>query len=392
MRKITIGVIILLVAFLLASPVATYAQGSKPEDKLIFGGSYTLPGGSTLPGNLVVMGGTATVEKNATVGEDVAVIGGSAFIDGFVMGDLVALGGIITLGPNAVIQGDATAIGGAIERDPNARVQGNIVETDEEREGEFIGRIGRDGFQLTPVPGVPPVPPVPDAPSFEGNFQNFPVQTESSGPLGWLYKSFLAGISAIVWTAILAALGVILVLVAPRPTERVANAIAHSPLLAFGVGLAAMILLTPAIALLMLILTLTICLIPLAIAIPFILFGILLFGWLALGWLLGRELLKAINSENATPVWEAIVGVAVLTLLWRMPQILPWVGGFFSWLIFMVVASMAVGGVLLTRLGRQDYPQPEAAPAAEHILPPASSVAPAADSTDSPTITPPPEE
>ena len=204
---------------------------------------------------------------------------------------------------------------------------------------------------------------------------------------------FMGGMSAIAWTAILAAMGVILVLLAPRPTERVANAIQHNLLLAFGVGLGAFILLTPAIAVLILILAITICLIPLAIAIPFILLAILLFGWLAMGWMLGRELLKASHTQNATPVWEAIVGVAILTLLWRLPQVIPFVGAFFSFLVFIVVGSIAVGGVLLTHFGRRDYPaEPEtpSAPPPENALPAESSVSAEPEPTQPPIIPPPP--
>ncbi len=382
------AVLLLLVTTLFWVPNATYAQGPQPGGKLVFGGTYTLASGETLYGDLLVMGGAVTIQTDATVNGDVAIIGGNATIDGYIYGDVVAIGGAVNLGPNAVVDGDATAVGGIIQRDPNASVHGNIVETDGVKRENFIGKIGPGGIPLTP--GAPEAPGIPEG--FEGEFNNFPTQRTHHGPFAWLFDLFLDGMSAIAWTAILAALGVVLVLIAPRPTERVANAIQHNLLLSFGVGLAAFILLTPAIMILILILAITICLIPLAVAIPFILLAILLFGWLAMGWMVGKELLKAANASNATPVWEAIVGVAILTLLWRLPQMLPFVGGLLSLLIFSVIANIAVGGVLLTRFGRQDYPsvpKDTTMPPLKHALPEESSLTAESEQNNTP-ITPPP--
>lgn len=363
-KYIIITIALLLATALLLTPAASHAQGPKPGDKVIFGGSFTLTSGESLEGDLVVFGGSVTVQQDAKVNGDVAAIGGTASIDGLVNGDIVAMGGVIELGPHAIINGDATAIGGVINRNPDAQVHGNIVETNGDK-GSAIGKIGPDGFQLTPTaPG-----------EFEGEFNNFPFHGAEHGPFSWLLRFLLGGMSAIAWTAILAALGVLLILLAPRPTERVANAIRHNILLAFGVGLGAVLLTVP----LIILLAITICLIPVAIAIPFILLGAWLFGWLALGWLLGKEILKAANTQNATPIWEAIVGVAILTLLWRLPIIMPFIGGLAAFLVMFVAGNIAIGGVLLTRFGFRSYPaQPATAPTptppTENALPPQSTV------------------
>jgi len=372
----------LLVTALLLTPAISYAQGPKPGDKIIFGSSFTLASGESLDGDLVLFGGAVDVQQNAVVDGDVAVIGGTASIDGLIDGDLVAVGGVINLGSHAVIRGDATAIGGVINRNPGAQVQGNILETNGEKDG-FIGKISPDGIQLTPTaPG-----------EFEGEFGNFPLHAARRGPFAWLLNIFLGGMSAIAWTAILAALGVLLVLLAPRPTERVANAIRYNILLAFGVGLGAVLLTIP----LILLLAITICLIPVAIIIPFILLAALLFGWLSLGWLLGREILKASSAQNATPIWEAIVGVAILTLLWRLPYIMPFVGGLAAFLVMFVAGNIAIGGALLTRFGFRAFPSEPApaapAPAPESALSPESTLPPEPEPEPQEpqrTITPPP--
>ena len=379
-KPFIIAIALLLAMTFMLTPAVSHAQGPNPGDKVIFGGSFTLASGESLQGDLVVFGGTVTVEQGASVNGDVAIIGGSASIDGVVNGDIVAMGGVIDLGQHAIINGDATAIGGVIHRDPNAQVHGNIVEANGKRD-DFIGQIGPGGIQLTPP--VPPVPPIP------GEYNNFPIHAARRGPFSWVMNFFLEGMSAIAWTAVLAALGVLLILLAPRPAERVANAIRHNILLAFGVGLGASLISVPFIILL----TITICLIPVAIAIPFILLGALLFGWLALGWLLGKELLKAASAQNVTPIWEAIVGVAILTLLWRLPTIMPFIGGVASYLVMFVAGNIAIGGALLTRFGFRDYPATPAAPPPpppESALPPESSLPAESESPQQPIIPPPP--
>jgi len=385
-RKLFLIVALLLGLVLLLSPTVTYADGPGPGGKLIFGGTFTLQSGETLGGDLVVFGGAVSIAQNAEVDGDVAIIGGTATINGYVDGDVVALGGTITLGPTAEIDGDATAVGGLINRDPAAQVHGNIVETQSNLEEELGGRIGPGGMEITPVaPG-----------GIEGNFMNFPLNRVSHGPIDWLMRILFGGMSAIAWTALLAGLGVILVLIAPRHTERVANAIHHNIFLAFGIGALALILLTPVIGILTVILALTICLLPVAIAIPFLLLLILLFGWLALGWLIGKELLRKANTSNATPIWEALVGVAILTLLWRLPGVVPFIGWFFSLMVLFVAGSIAIGGVLLTRFGFRDYPaapQPAAPPPPpESALPPESTVPAEPEEAEAPQhpIVPPP--
>ena len=370
----------LLILVALFSPATANAQDTIPGDKLIFGGSFILQRGQELEGDLVVFGGTVEVSKNATVQGDVAVIGGTASIDGTVLGDVVTLGGVISLHANAVVYGDATAVGGVIERDPGAQVYGNIVETQEPQRG--FGRIGPGGIEITPSPGQ--------------RFWNFPFQNAATppGPISWIGEAILRGMGAIAWTAILAALGVFLILLAPKPTERIALGIKHNPLLAFAVGFGASLIA----GIVAVVLGITICLLPLSLAIGLGWLATLLFGWLALGWLLGRELMRALNSAQATPIWEMIVGVALLTLLWKLPTVFPFVGGLASFLVMFVAGNIAIGGVVLTRFGTQAYPFPTKpsnrppTPPTESALPEHSQIPPDASTTSppEPLIPPPP--
>ncbi len=374
---------LMLLSILFLFPAISHAQGPVPGDKVIFGGNFTLARGQSLDGDLVIFGGTAVVEKDATVNGDIAVMGGAATIDGIVNGDIVALGGVIHLGPDAVVDGDATAIGGVIQRNPGARVRGNIVETNPQEKEGVIGGIGTGGIQATP--------PAPG--EWEGQFNDLPFSGVHHGPFSWLLRMFLNGMSAIAWTAILVALGVFLILLAPRATERVAVAMRSNLILSFAVGLGVTLLMVPVI----LLLAITICLIPVAIAVPFVWLAALVFGWLALGWLLGKEILK--NTQNATPIWEVVVGVTIITLLWRLPYILPFIGGAASFLVIFVAGNIAIGGVLLTRFGFRDYPaagpaQPATPPPPPESALPAESTVPAEPEApaepEQPIIPPPP--
>jgi len=348
----TRSLLVILVALLVLIPINVYAQGPNKGDKIVFGGNFVLQSDQSLDGNLIVLGGTALVEENAAINGDIAVIGGTATINGQVVGDILAFGGVIKLGNTALVTGDATAIGGVINREPGAEVKGNIVETNDREKDDKTGPGG-----IAP----PPAPP--------GEFQNLPFHAvrPERGPTSWMLKMLIAGFSAIAWTAILAALGVFLILLAPKHTERVATTIRRNLILSFALGLAAVVLAVP----LIIMLALTICLLPIATIVPLILLIAWLLGWVALGWILGKELLRVSNTQNVTPIWEIIAGVAILTLLWKLPRVMPFVGGLASFLVLFIAGNIAIGGALLTKFGSRSYPaaKPEipATPAPEAI-------------------------
>ena len=360
--------IVLFLALMLLIPTASYAQDGPHNDKVIFGGNYILAAGQTLDSGLAVLGGTVEIQTGSTVRGDIAIIGGTANIDGHVLGDVAAVGGIVNLNSHAVVDGSATAMGGVINRSPGSQVGGNVVGAEGRPDGIDIDITADEPFSVDSIPT--------------------PIQA-NSGQDGsnWFVTALLHGLSAIAWTAILVALGVLLILLAPKATERVAYAIKENMLLSFAVGIAAVILTIPFI----LLLTITICLIPVAILIPFILAATLFLGWLALGWLLGKALLQAANTHNSTPIWEMIVGVAILTLLWKLPTVLPFVGGFISWLVMFVAGNIALGGALLTRFGTRSYPHDDTPdPAPEAALPATSTLRAEPEAEPEHPIIPPP--
>ncbi len=345
--------IILLVTLFVVPVGAAHAQGPDYGDKMVLGFQFTLESGETLDGDLIVLGGTATIETNAEVQGDVAVVGGSVSIDGEVDGDVAVIGGSLRLGPNAFIGGDAVNFGGSLTKHPDAVVDGETVRG-------FGFEDGNGGFVIPNIPDIPDIPEVPAIPDFDGEFRIFDGNRSSSRGLGgWLLEYFLRGVSAIVWAVILAILGVLLVLFAPKHTERVAKTAETYAAVSFGAGCLTWVLGIPLIALLTIMICLIplsiICLIPLSIVLALALVVGWLFGWLALGWFVGRRLMQALKAKSSTPVIEMVVGVAILTLLWRMPQAIPFIGWVIAWSVGLIAGSIGLGAVFLTRFGTRNY-------------------------------------
>jgi len=328
--------LLLILLVLLIAPVAIVsADGPGPGDQFIFGSSYTLHSGETLSGDLIVFGGSARVETNSTVKGDIAVFGGSADIDGLVKGDIAVLGGSLSLGPNAVVNGDAISLGGSVTRHPNAVIEGDVD-----------SGLGQGWEPIIPqLDGIPDPPPppgldrIPELPSQRGGFG------------GWILGYFLGGLSAVAIAALLAALGVLLIVLIPGPTERVLDVVEANTGVSFGAGFLLAVLSVPALILL----TITICLSPLAAILGLVLTVALLFGWLVTGWYIGKRFLRLLNAKQSTPILEMVVGVATLTLLWRIPAVIPCIGWLFSLLVLIIAGSIGLGAVALTRFGTRPY-------------------------------------
>ncbi|MCO6449775.1 MAG: polymer-forming cytoskeletal protein [Caldilineales bacterium] len=361
MHTIMKVLLVALVLSLLVIPGVAYAQDPDYGDQVIFGSNFVLHSGETINGDLAVFGGSVSLEEGSQVKGDVVVFGGSLLVRGMVDGDIAVIGGSVQLDSTAVVTGDVSGFGGSINQSPGAEIKGSTVEG---------FRFDQSGGPEIRIPGIPPIPFGPDAVP-EINITS-PMQR---GPFEWFIGYFLRGMSAIALAAILAALGVVLVVLFPKPTERVATTASENAVVSFGSGCLTLVLGIP----LLILLAITICLIPLSVVLGVALIAAWVFGWLAVGWLLGKRLLLALNTENHTPVIEAVVGVAVLTLVWQLPGVVPCVGGFLSWLIGLVVGCIGLGAVMLSKFGTRTYGAPPPArttPAGPQLPPPPASALP----------------
>jgi hypothetical protein len=336
--------VFLLAALLLALPGTALAAPTLQEGgegKVVMGGVYTLGPGQSLNEDLVVLGGVATLADGSTVNGDVAVIGGALTANGTINGDVAAVGAAVTFGPQAVVTGDVQSFAAAVTRAEGAQVQGQ----------EITGQIRQPELPLAPIS-----PSLPFMQSFTLPPQ---VQAFSSNPLWAMGASgAMQGVSYIVQALLMAGLAVLVVIFWPKPTQRTSQAIAEAPWSAAGVGV-----LTGIVApVLLLILTITICLIPLAIIGLLLFIAAIVFGWVAVGYEIGLRLARAFKW-SLEPAPAAGLGTLLVWAVANGIAFIPCVG----WLAPLIVGAIGLGGVLLTRFGRKDYPT--LAPSAEVALP-----------------------
>ena len=309
-RALLVSVLVVLI--LGAAGSAVYAQDG--GDKFVFGENFVLRSGEVLGGNLAVLGGTATLEQGSTVKGDVAVAGGQLIIAGTVEGSAAVLGGTAVLADTAVIEGDFASFGGAVKMAPGAII-----------EGESFGGLRSDRPSLE-IPELPNLPEVPRP----------AVGPRPFGDLGQIISWQFATLGAALMMLLL---GVIALVVAPKPMSRIANAAATQPALSFGAGL-----LTFVVGILAGILLLIAC--CLGVFVWLALLIAIAVGWIAVGLWVGQRLLSALKVRNTSVLVEVALGVALITILGRLPCCL---GALFT----AIVGSIGLGAVVLTRFGRQ---------------------------------------
>jgi hypothetical protein len=323
-----VWLLLLVLVIALAGP-ATGLAAQPREDKIVFGGTYTLNSGESLEGSLVVLAGVALLQPGSQVTGDVVVVGGTLRSSGEVSGSLIGVGGLLTLEEGALVAGDVVILGAQLDREPGVRILGEVVNTfNGPLSFDFPGQVspGRVNIGLDPV----------------FSFTWF------------VFRAFL-------W----AALAVLVLLFAPRYTERVSAAALSQPVAAWALGLLTVVV-APVVVV---ILVVTIILIPAAALAIFALAALWAFGLVALGLEVGRRLARTLKQDWA-PVAQASVGTLVLVVLLNGIQaVVPCVG----WLFPAMVGMLGLGAVLLTRLGTQAYPPaPANAPALPTAPPPAA--------------------
>jgi hypothetical protein len=297
----------------LALPLPAFAQGSQ-DGRVIFGGNFTLKIGETMNGDLAVFGGSVVLEEGSVLDGSLIVMGGNAVVAGQVTNDVATLGGNIDLLDAASVGGDIFSLGGNVDVSDLADVQGNFIE--------------EDGFDIPMVPRVGPIQ-APSAPRFSLDF---------SPLLAILWFGFR--------TLLLAALAVLIVMFWPHAAERTSAAVVSNPLATGGLGVLTF-LVSPLILIFM---AITILLIPVSLIGIIVLIVAAVYGWIAVGLEVGERLAKALSWE-LHPAASAGIGTLLLTFVVGGIGMIPCIG----WIAPFLVASMGLGGVILTRFGSQDY-------------------------------------
>lgn len=294
-------------AALLALTALTACDGGVIELVLVTDGTFIVSEERSRDAVVALLGGELLVEPGALLRGTVVVLGGRARLGGQVDGDVIALGGAVSLGQDAQVTGDVMAAG-ELQRDPRARVGGALV-------------LG---------------PAVPATLS----------ELVRSGP-----STLRAVLTRALWLALLGALAARF---APRAVGRLAEAVRRHSLTAGALG--ALALLVGLV--LLVVMAFTVVLIPVSLVGLVIGFVALMIGWSALGIALGTSLAERLQGARsgrwlrrfAVPLGIFVV-VTALGLLERLP-----VAGA---LVAMTVTAVGFGAVLLTGFGtRRFVPDP----------------------------------
>lgn len=324
----------LLLTVLLLVSLTTPVWADDGEGQAVLPGENVVIGpGEEVRGDLALLGGNLELQQGGRVDGDVAMFGGNAVIDGEVDGHLVVLGGTVELGSHALIRQNLFTLGASVSRSPGATVQGETIE----------GLRGRT-FRL------PNIETWPTVRTWQWDEQPF------FNVVGGFLR-FILNLMALV------VLGVLLVLLLPKQTGVVAQAVREAPWTSLAFGVLSFLVLLVLVPLLVII-----CIgIPVAVLVVLAAVAAGLFGWVAIGILLGRRLLAALHTAEPQPVVEVVVGVAALTLLAEIPCL--------GWLVGLIAGAIGLGAVVLTRFGTVRYapPRPQtdlpAPPPAEPDLP-----------------------
>jgi hypothetical protein len=303
-----------------AFPVfANSPLAANQADRVIFG-DFTLTSGKTNQGDLVIIGGNVTIEEGATVIGTMAVIGGNLTIYGSVMGDLVSVGGSGKISDTAYVEGSLVSIGSSLSISDDATILGETVfELD-------------DSVQIPPVTIAPDTITPPQSPR---------VTISTSPGIEFLRKLFSTSFMVLA----LAALGLLIGILFPNHLKKTAKSIVHEPVKSGVLGLLTIF----AAPIVLGILAITIILLPVSLITGLALSILMLYGWVAVGYEIGLRI-----SISAKVAWEpsiiAGIGTLVLSATAALVNIIPCIG----FLIYPIVVSVGLGGVLISQFGRKE--------------------------------------
>ncbi len=356
-------IIVLVISLLtLTIPAVVFAQDSLNSGKLVglgvsevvnkdyFAAGKNVSMDGTVNGDAYLAGGDVTL--NGTVNGDLLIAGGNLNINGTVTGNIRGAGGNINI--NGKIGKNVSLAGGSIHLSPNANVSGNLTVAggNINSSGLLKGNINAVVGQLNLASSAKVNGDVtylsknkaniaPEA-SISGTVtqnippkrisQNYPRMSPGMGQattgLFTAFKIF-GFFSALV-------VGFILIRILPQFTNRVSETIRIHWLLAFGIGLLALVI-TPFLILLLLV---TVIGIPLAILwLVFVFFDL----WLAkilVSFYLGKFIMERTKQK-----WNSYLLFTLGLLAYSIVSMIPIIGGLFGFISGLV----GFGSIVLTK-------------------------------------------
>lgn len=259
----------------------------------------------TRRGDIVRIGGNVTVARDEVVSGDVVTIGGSADIDGEVTGDVAVVGGSLTLGPDAIVRRDVSVVGGALNRSPGSRIDGKV---DNVGFGPNLGGVRQRAAGRYPVRNL---------------------FSRVGGFFGTLLR-----------TTLLILFGLVVVVLGGRYIDAIAERTASEPLRSGFTGLLAEVLFVPLVVVTVVVLAISIVGIPLLLLIPFAIalaVVLMIIGFTGVACVVGRFVSDRMGIGRS-PYLSVAVGVMVLLGVTLIAKLCALLGG--------VVFGMVIGGVL----------------------------------------------
>jgi hypothetical protein len=261
------------------------------------------------------------LNAGSIVDGNLTLTGNQVDFDGEVLGDAVIVADDLHIGDMAHVTGDMVVCADNLTQSDTARIEGDFKKECSSSRRVSVTHLIESGWE------------------------------------SWRDSLFFRVSSAIVGSLLLAALSVLVTAALPRPLARLVESVHRSPLVVSGMGFLTIVL---AIGMTMMYIVSLQLILP-VILLPLVLLGWLvvgllsLFGWIALAGPLGRFVLHRLGAGKQPPMVAAAVGGLVLGLglrVWSVFWLTAWIGlG-----ITVLIASVGLGAVILTRIGTRPFP------------------------------------
>jgi cytoskeletal protein CcmA (bactofilin family) len=296
MKRLRIPLLVLLFSLLLA---ACGADGLYSLT-LITEGQHELT--QNIQGDLLILGGEVTLPENTSINGNVHLLLGALTVNGKINGDVSFMNGDLSLGDSALLRGDLNLGGGSFRPSPGSVIEGKV-------------NIGT-GVSLPSVP-----------------------ERERRVDWSFWFRTILNGLlSGLIASA--------LVRYFPSEIGRISEAITHHSLASGAMGI-----LTGIVGMSLLVtMAYTILLIPVSILMLFLLAAGVFLGWVGLGSELGRFLVK-MTRRPIKPSKVAFIGMFVFMPAFQLFTSIPLLGGALG----IALGSVGLGAVSLTRFGLRRF-------------------------------------
>jgi cytoskeletal protein CcmA (bactofilin family) len=386
-----LGMLLLLVLW----PAQAAADGPVVEvddGRIFVDEDVRLEVGEIFEGDLGVLNGDLTIPQSSVVEGDVFVTNGDVRIAGRVDGDLALVRGNLTLSEGSWVEGelfglssaadvagrvggDASWMFGDAELRSSAVVEGDVMVVSGRLERQAGARILGEELPDVRLPDLPLLRErlgrveIPDVPQVRTLRQ----QTAGQRLADLVGRAVMVGVMSLLFVG----LALLIVLVWPRATHRVAECINLLPVQSLGLGLLTFLLaaILEALAMVLMILLIlvaaaligTVILIPiglllillsmlLLLPVPLALAAGMVLGWVGVAEVVGDKVTQLLRARKVSALGKVLVGLLVTVplaaLLWLLKPVCC------AWPFIILLTSLGLGAVFHTRFGRQACHKP----------------------------------